>query len=146
MIRIARYKDLGLIVPLMKERFRNDPKWLLKRQCISSIMRETEDTLLYFDGLEVLGFAMVSLRKDHVDGSYFSPTGYLEALFVKPEFRNKKIALELMIEAEKWCLARDCKEMGSDVELDDKLSHTFHEKGGFTRLNTTVAYIKELEV
>lgn len=145
MIRIARYPDLGQIVPMMYELFPEDERWLLKQECITSIMRKSEDTLLYFDGEEAVGFAMVSLRNDHVEGALHKPTGYLEALFIAQLHRKKGLASELVAEAEAWCLKKGCKQMGSDVDFENETSQQFHEAYGFKEVNRIVAFIKELD-
>ena len=45
----------------------------------------------------VIGFAELSLRHDHVDGASISPVPYLEAWFVEAPFRRQGIGRGLII-------------------------------------------------
>ncbi|MBK1991924.1 GNAT family N-acetyltransferase [Campylobacter sp. 2018MI35] len=45
---------------------------------------------------KAIAFALASLRFDYVEGSKTSPVGYLEAIFVKEEFRRKSYASSLL--------------------------------------------------
>ncbi|GAA0893000.1 hypothetical protein GCM10009122_26790 [Fulvivirga kasyanovii] len=49
---------------------------------------------------DYIAFIMLSLRKDYVEGTTSSPVGYVEAIYVKPEYRRSGIAKDLMATGE----------------------------------------------
>ena len=90
------------------------------------------------------GFISLSLRNDHVEGVRSSPAGYLEGIYVLPEFRKQGIGSRLLQAGEDWCQARGCREMGSDAEWSNTGSQTFHRKAGFNEVNRIICYHKSL--
>lgn len=92
-----------------------------------------------------VAFIMLSLRKDYVEGTTSSPVGYVEAIYVKPEYRRAGIAKSLMIAGETWCKDMGCKEMASDTELHNTTSQKFHEHAGFNESNRIVCYVKKIK-
>jgi aminoglycoside 6'-N-acetyltransferase I len=57
------------------------------------------------DGL-LVGFAEVSLRKDHVEGTQSVPVPYLEGWFVRANYRGRGIGRGLLNFVERWAVAR----------------------------------------
>ena len=92
----------------------------------------------------VIAFVHATLRHDYVEGSTTSPVGYLEGLYVKPEYRNQGIARKLVELSEIWARSLGCTEMGSDTSLDNTVSQQVHEKLGYEKSEVIVAYIKKL--
>jgi len=95
-------------------------------------------------GNDYIGFIHVALRKDYVEGSTASPTAYVEALYVKAEYRQHGVARRLMDQAEQWAKQQGCCELASDTELDNTASITAHKGLGFTEVNRIVCFIKQL--
>jgi aminoglycoside 6'-N-acetyltransferase I len=91
------------------------------------------------------GFMVVSVRTDYVEGASSSPTGYLEAIFIKPDFRKMGIAKQLFQKAESWVKDKGCIEMGSDTWLDHKEAQDFHIRLGFKEDDRLVHYIKTID-
>src|SRR3989442_14507789 len=54
------------------------------------------------DSGEAIAFADLSIRNEYVEGSNSSPVGYVEGLYVKPEYRKQGIASELVQRGEAW--------------------------------------------
>jgi aminoglycoside 6'-N-acetyltransferase I len=52
--------------------------------------------LCYTDDIPI-AFAHASLRFDYVEGTNGGTIGYLEGIYVSPEYRNKSIARELVV-------------------------------------------------
>jgi len=88
------------------------------------------------------GFANISVRKEYVEGSNSSPVGYIEGIYVKPEFRKQGIAKRFIELAEEWSRQRGCKELGSDTEIENTESQNFHLRVGFGKPSTIVHFIK----
>ena len=90
------------------------------------------------------GFAQCQLRHDYVEGTKSSPVGYLEGIFVKPEYRKQGYAKALLQECEKWALRQGCSEFASDCELTNEESLAFHLKVGFIEANRIICFQKRL--
>ncbi len=99
--------------------------------------------LLYADNQPV-AFAQCQLRHDYVEGTHSSPVGYLEGIFVVPEYQHKGYAKELLHECELWAKEKDCSEFASDCELDNINSFNFHMAMGFEEANRVICFRKEL--
>jgi len=141
-----------MIVPVTKE---NEDAWaelcvaLWPDLTVDSVLKMNHEGLfknefLYLDGDEAVAFLSLSLRSDYVEGSNSSPVGYIEGLYVKPEFRRQGIAEKMIIHAKEWSRNYGCSELASDVELDNKVSQAFHTGVGFTEANRLVCYITQI--
>ena len=99
---------------------------------------------LYMTGGEAVAFVSLSLRHDYVEGADSGPVGYLEGIYVKPEYQNKGIARELVEFAKAWSAGNGCTQLASDCELSNHISRRFHNKVGFKEANTVVCFIMDL--
>ena len=91
-----------------------------------------------------IGFIDLSLRHDYVEGSSTSPVGYIEGIFVKPEFRHLGVAKFMVSEGEKWAKHIGCSEIGSDTSATNIDSQNFHQCVGFTKSDVVVHFIKKI--
>lgn len=91
-----------------------------------------------------VAFIHLSLRSDYVEGSEHQPTAYVEAIFVKKEFRRKGIAQQLLKKAEAWALQNNSSVLASDTEISNQDSIHFHIGTGFEEANRIVCFIKKL--
>lgn len=107
---------------------------------------KNEVCFLIKDVNQYVGFIHITLRSDYVEGSEQSPTAYVEAIFVKPEFRRKGIAEILINKAEEWALNNNCYTLASDTEILNSASLNFHHKVGFEEVNRIVCFIKKLGI
>lgn len=125
--------------------------------CVSLWRSSTEEELLaewesgalpheflYLDQGKAVAFISLSIRRDYVEGAEFSPAGYLEGIYVKPEYRRRGIAKTLIAFAKEWCAAAGCRELASDCELHNTASALFHEQVGFQEENRIICYIMKL--
>jgi aminoglycoside 6'-N-acetyltransferase I len=92
----------------------------------------------------LVGFAEVSLRNDHVEGTCASPVPYLEGWFVAPAYRCRSIGRGLLDFVEQWAIARGFHELASDAELENLQGVTLHTKLGFAEVGRTVHFVKPL--
>ncbi|MCO4095386.1 GNAT family N-acetyltransferase [Macrococcoides canis] len=100
--------------------------------------------LFVADQIDV-GFAHVSLRVDYVEGTDSSPVGFLEGIYVSPDYRNQGIARELIEACEQFAKDKGCTEFASDCELTNLDSILMHEKLGFEETNRIVCFKKKIE-
>ena len=90
------------------------------------------------------GFAQCQLRHDYVEGTSHSPVGYLEGIYVREEYRGRRVAKALLSACEGWAAERGCLEFASDCELGNHGSIAFHLGAGFTEANRIVCFTKRL--
>ena len=95
------------------------------------------------DGMAV-GFAQCQLRRDYVEGTDTSPVGYLEGIYVVPEYRGRGYARRLLSACEDWARQQGCTEFASDCELDNAVSLKFHMSVGFAEANCIICFTKKL--
>lgn len=96
------------------------------------------------DQSNLVGFAEVSLRRDHVDGATISPVPYLEGWFVNAAFRGQGVGRALIDAAEQWAIGRGYTELASDAELGNTLSIALHARLGFSEVERNVTFLKKL--
>ena len=91
-----------------------------------------------------MGFIHMSIRNDFVEGSNTSPVGYLEGIYVKPDFRKMGVARDLYHAGIEWSKSKRCSQVGSDVGIDNNLSYDFHTKMGFKEANRIICFITNI--
>ncbi|MCZ6483770.1 MAG: GNAT family N-acetyltransferase [Alphaproteobacteria bacterium] len=82
------------------------------------------------DGLTT-GFIEVQLR-DVAEGCRTSPVAYIEGWYVSPKHQRSGVGRRLMGAAETWARSEGCREIASDAEIDNELSHKAHLGLGFS--------------
>lgn len=141
-----------MIVPVSKE---NEIAWaelcvaLWPDNTIDLMLHERtgngyKNEFLYLIENEAVALLSLAKRHDYVEGTESSPVGYLEGIYVKPEFRNKGIAKELVEYSKKWSLENGCEELASDCEFSNEASRRFHNKIGFHKANTIICFTMKL--
>ncbi|MCL2396791.1 MAG: GNAT family N-acetyltransferase [Defluviitaleaceae bacterium] len=141
-----------MIVPVSKV---NERKWaqlcvdLWPDNSVEAMLYERANGMLpneflYYAEDEAVAFVSLSLRHDYVEGTETSPVGYLEGIYVKPDFRRRGIAGELVLFAQQWSTSRGCSEFASDCELDNEESRLFHGRLGFKEANRIICFTMEL--
>ena len=105
---------------------------------------ELPNEYLYMVDGEAVAFLSLSLRHDYVEGTDSSPVGYLEGIYVKPNYRGRGIAGELVEFAKEWAISQGCSELASDFELDNENSRLFHRKIGFDEVNKIICFTMDL--
>lgn len=111
--------------------------WILKADYLECLLAISEEG-------RVMGFLELSLR-NIVDGCLTTPVGYIEGLYLKPEYRNSGHGVELVARAEEWCRTQGCREMATDSELENRHAHDFFRSEGFEETFTVVQFKKSLD-
>ena len=93
---------------------------------------------------EAAAFVSFSVRSDYVEGTKSSPVGYLEGIYVKPNYRKQGIARKMTEFAAKWSAERGCAELASDCLLENEESRKFHNSIGFKEANTIVCFTMDI--
>lgn len=99
---------------------------------------------LAFDGDKAIGFSHVFIRHESVIGTETSPVGYLEGVFVCPDYRRQGIAEALVKMCEKWSKEHGCVEFASDCDLENTDSVGFHLRTGFKETHRIIFFSKEI--
>lgn len=92
-----------------------------------------------------VGFVEVSVRTDHVNGTESSPVGFIEGLYVRPAARRRGVARALVTTAARWAIRHGCRELASDVLLDNPLSQAVHLALGFQETERVVYFRMNLD-
>lgn len=98
----------------------------------------------YSDLGEPQGLIEIALRSDYVNGTDSSPVGFLEGIYVAPEFRRQGVAAQLIETAQQWAREQGCSEMASDALLDNTTSQAMHLALGFEETERVVYFRKSL--
>ncbi len=144
MIRKAERYDIHRIAELACQLWHDNTMAEMETNMGSVLVQEDATFFLAFDGEKAIGFAQCQLRHDYVEGTQFSPVGYLEGIYVAEDYRKQGIARELLSECEKWAKEKGCLEFASDCELDNVQSLQFHLKMGFAEANRIICFTKKL--
>jgi aminoglycoside 6'-N-acetyltransferase I len=91
-----------------------------------------------------VGFAEVSIRREHVEGVTASPAPYLEGWYVDASHRGCGVGRLLIAAVEDWARDAGFCELASDVELENIKSQHAHESLGFREVGRGVQYVKKL--
>lgn len=127
-------------------------RYLLWPDCPLDRHRLEIDQLQSGDGIVALakvegstvGFAEVSIRGDHVEGTSVTPVPYLEGWFVTEEFRGKGVGRSLLNFVEDWARRNGYPELASDAEIENGASIRLHGLLGFREVGRTVHFVKDL--
>jgi aminoglycoside 6'-N-acetyltransferase I len=92
---------------------------------------------------EYLGFAEASIRPG-ANGCESQPVPFLEGIWVEPGARRKGFGRELLQAVEAWARELGFTELGSDAELDNRVSLAWHSGQGFEEMERVVCYRKKL--
>lgn len=106
----------------------------------------SEDSVLiaYFWRGKPVAFADFEIRKDYVEGCKTNFVGYLEGIFVEPDYRGRGIGKALVEYGCSWAKQKGCTEFASDCELENTQSLAFHKAIGFSVVNKIICFKKEL--
>ena len=91
-----------------------------------------------------IGLLTCSIKEEYVAGCKSGKVGYLEGIYVLPEYRNQGFAKKLFKHFESWAKSQGTTELASDLEIDNNASLQFHNKMGFEIVETTIHLKKNI--
>ena len=144
MIKIATKDNALVVAKLAIQMWEDNSVEGLTEEFIELIKKDDAQIFIKFVEDKAVGFAQCQLRYDYVEGTEFSPVGYLEGIFVADEYRGRGFAKELLSECQKWAKEKGCQEFASDCELDNVTSLKFHMAMGFEEANRIICFTKKL--
>jgi aminoglycoside 6'-N-acetyltransferase I len=89
------------------------------------------------------GFVEVSIRPWAI-GCDARPVGYIEGWYVDEDVRRRGVGRALVEAAEVWARSRGYRQMASDAELWNDVSHQAHGAIGYQETARLVLYKKDL--
>ena len=140
----ASIRDVSTVVPMAGCIWHSATFQELEADFSDMIEAEDAAVFLAFCGNVPCGFAQCSLRHDYVEGTHSSPVGYLEGIFVNPEYRKLGCASALLTACESWARENGCTEFASDCELTNTESLRFPLNVGFREANRIICFTKSL--
>jgi aminoglycoside 6'-N-acetyltransferase I len=113
---------------------------------ITGILAEPEAKPAFgaFDGDRLIGFAEAGERP-WGDGCQTAPVGWLEGIFIEPQYRRRGIGRALVAAVTDWAKARGYAELGSDALMENKISLQSHARWGFEETKRIVMFGKMLK-
>ena len=144
MIQKAEVKDLTAIAELACRLW---PRHTVEEMCseyADVIAKPDAAFFLAYVEETAVGFAQCQLRHDYVEGTDFSPVGYLEGIYVAEGYRKRGVAKALLSACESWAKEKGCSEFASDCELDNVQSLKFHLNVGFEEANRIICFTKKI--
>jgi aminoglycoside 6'-N-acetyltransferase I len=97
-----------------------------------------------FDGGRLVGFAEAGERP-YGDGCETAPVGWLEGIYVHPDYRRHGVGEALVAAVTDWAKSRGYSELGSDAALDNLISRQSHAHWGFEETKRVVMFRKWLK-
>jgi aminoglycoside 6'-N-acetyltransferase I len=112
---------------------------------ITGILAATEATPAFgaFDDERLVGFAEAGERP-WGDGCETRPVGWLEGIYVEPQYRGRGVGRALVAAVTDWATARGYSELGSDAALENEISLQSHTRWGFEETKRVVLFRKRL--
>lgn len=138
------YQNLEAITDLATELWPDSKRNDELEFFFNAVKKMSLTAFLMKEGRKYIGFVMVGLRMDHVEGTSTSPVCYIEGIYVREKFRRTGIARELIERAGSWGRSKGCTEIASDTEIDNARSIDFHKAIGFKEANRVVCLSKKL--
>ena len=126
MIRKAETKDLPILAELACQLWPHHTVEEMCSECAEIVAKPDATFFLAYAEENAIGFAQCQLRYDYVEGTDFSPVGYLEGIYVAEGYRKRGVAKALLSACESWAKEKGCSEFASDCELDNVQSLKFH--------------------
>jgi len=147
MIQIIKASNGNLeqLVELALELWPNNDYELLKSEFVYIIGHL--NNIVYLsksDNEEYIGFIHMSIRSGFVEGADTIPVGYVEGIYVKPNFRMKGVARELYDAGAEWAKSKKCTQIGADIGLFNDMCPDFYISMGFNEVNRIICYINNI--
>ena len=115
------------------------------RNCQKILRSDNETCFLIKNDHQYIGFIQMALRLEHIEGATTSPVGYVEGIYIEPDFQEQGLGRQLMKVGEQWAKSKGCTQIGSDVELTNPSSILFHKKVGFQEVNRIACFVKNIK-
>lgn len=144
MIKKAVFGDAADIARLAQKMWSDSTLEDLVKDFENAVEQKQSAVFVLTEDNKAVGFAQCQLRNDYVEGTTGSPVGYLEGIYVEPDYRNRGFAKELLKKCEEWAKEKGCTEFAGDCEPGNNESLNFHLKSGFSEANRIICFTKRI--
>jgi aminoglycoside 6'-N-acetyltransferase I len=112
---------------------------------MEEILGSDTEEVLFAERPEVglCGFLEAAIRS-RADGCEPGPVGYIEGWHVDEDVRRQGVGRALVEAAEDWARSKGCRQMASDAELWNEVSHLSHGALGYQETARLVLFKKDL--
>ena len=143
--RQAEAKDIEIVTELLCELYKDHNYNELFDENKKHFANNTQSFFLGFDGDDAIGVCHAALRIEYVNGKVYDETaGYLEAVYVRSDYRLRGVAANLVALCEQWALRNGCREFLSDCLLENTDSYKFHLRLGFAETERCIFFRKDI--
>jgi aminoglycoside 6'-N-acetyltransferase I len=144
MIRGYRNEDHVEWLRMRRALWEDCPDAQQVREMEGTLSSDTDEVLVAErPGGGLCGFLEVSLRS-RANGCDSTPVGYIEGWYVDEDQRRRGVGTALVEAAESWARSKGCRQMASDAELWNDLSHRAHGALGYEETARLVHFKKDL--
>ena len=143
-IEEARYETANDLAKLMVELWPECNLIEEQTNCHRILQVKNETCFLAIEETRYIGFVHLALRSEYVEGTDTSPVGYVEGIYVTPDYRNAGIGKQLIRAGEVWIKEMGCTQLASDTSIDNISSIEFHKQLGFKEVARIACFIKEV--
>ena len=140
----AARDDIGAVTDLLCLVYKNHTRGDLLMENERHFADADQAFFLALDGEKPVGVTHGSIRHEYVNGANDGRKGYLEGIYVLPEYRLRGIAAALAGGVERWAASRGCREFASDCLLDNTDSYSFHLRIGFAETERCIFFLKTI--
>lgn len=95
------------------------------------------------EGGNLVGFLELDQRK-YAPGCNSSPVPFIEGWYVEPSARRRGVGRALVRAAERWAQAAGFREIASDAEVENEVSHSAHAALGYEEVERLVCFRRSL--
>jgi aminoglycoside 6'-N-acetyltransferase I len=143
-IRTARQEDRTEWPRMRRTLWDDCPDEQQAREMEEILGSDTEEVFFAErQGGGLCGFLEVALRS-RADGCDSTPVGYIEGWYVDEDVRRRGVGRALVEAAESWARSKGCRQMASDAELWNDVSHRAHAALGYDQSARLVLFKKNL--
>ncbi len=83
-------------------------------------------------------------KRSYAEGCSTSPVGYLEGIWVDPDWRRTSVGRTLVDAALQWARGQGLSEFASDCALDNDVSYAFHRALGFVETDRVICFARPI--
>ena len=145
MIRSPELEDRSEWLRMRRALWQDCPDNEQERE-VDEILRSVSEKAFFAERPEggLCGFLEASLRS-RADSCETTPVGYIEGWYVDSDMRRQGVGRALVQAAEVWARSQGCRQMASDAEFWNTVSHHAHGALGYQETGRLVHFKKDLD-
>jgi ribosomal protein S18 acetylase RimI-like enzyme len=122
-VKVEGTREYALII---KKHINIPNKLELKKEFFEFINKKDKRGYLFFEDKKLVGYILVSTQDNA-----WSKFGYIQDIFVKKEFRKKRIATQLILEFLSYAKFKKINQIFLSVNIENNIAIKLYKKLGF---------------